>query len=155
VVWRQFFGASQPGPLDTSSGSSSVDQTQSQTQQQPSQTGGNTQQTQTGYKDGQYTGNLVDAFYGNLQVKAIVSGGKLADVQFLTYPDHAGHTSEVSSMALPILRSEAIANQRAQVNVVSGATQTSQAFMMSLGSALAQAGGSSVNIQVSPPREMF
>src|SRR5258708_29955031 len=42
--------------------------------------------TQSGYRDGQYTGNVADAYYGNVQVRATIQGGRLADVQFLTYP---------------------------------------------------------------------
>src|SRR5882724_7838667 len=49
------------------------------------------------YKDGSYTGTAVDAFYGTLQVKTVIQGGKLADVQFLKYPDSPGHTTEVSN----------------------------------------------------------
>ncbi|HEX3096025.1 MAG TPA: hypothetical protein VHQ20_02810, partial [Patescibacteria group bacterium] len=35
------------------------------------------------YKDGTYTGSVADAYYGNIQVKAIISGGKITDVIFL------------------------------------------------------------------------
>ncbi len=94
---------------------------------------------QTGYKNGQYTGNVADAFYGQMQVKAIISGGKLTDIQFLQYPNHAGHSSQISSSSLPQLKSEAIHAQNANVNIISGATQTSQAFIQSLASALSQA----------------
>ena len=95
----------------------------------------------TSLKDGSYTGSTVDAFlYGQVQVKAIVSGGKLTDIQVLQYPNHAGHSAELSSMALPQLKQEAIQAQSANVDAVSGATQTSQAFMVSLHSALAKAG---------------
>ncbi len=91
------------------------------------------------YKDGSYTGTAADAFYGTIQVKAVVSGGQLTDVQFLQYPNTPGHSSEVSNFALPQLKQEAIAAQSANVNIVSGATQDSQAFQQSLASALAQA----------------
>src|SRR5258706_10645916 len=41
------------------------------------------------YKNGSYTGPAADAFYGNVQVQAIVRGGKLSDIPFLSYPtDH-------------------------------------------------------------------
>jgi len=90
------------------------------------------------YKNGTYTGSVADAFYGNLQVAAVIQGGALADVTFLQYPSN-GHSAQVSGQALPILKQEAIAAQSANVNVVSGATQISQAFEQSLGSALALA----------------
>ena len=91
------------------------------------------------YKDGQYTGIVADAFYGKLQVVAIVSGGKLTDVQVPVYPTDRGHTLEVSQESLPVLKSEAIAKQSSDVDIVSGATQTSEAFRQSLQSALSQA----------------
>jgi uncharacterized protein with FMN-binding domain len=88
------------------------------------------------FKDGEYVGVNVDAFYGNVQVRAIIQGGKIADIQFLSYPDNANHSRQVNSYAMPRLKEEAIASQSAQVNVVSGATYTSLAFIQSLGSAL-------------------
>lgn len=91
------------------------------------------------YKDGTYTGSVANAFYGNVQVAAVISGGALTDVQFLQTPNSDGHSVQVNTMAAPQLKSEAIAAQSAQVNVVSGATQTSQAFVESLGNALSQA----------------
>ena len=91
------------------------------------------------YKNGSFTGSVADAFYGNLQVRAVISGGKLTDVQFLQYPNDRGESQQVSAHSLPILRSEAISAQSASVDSVSGATQTSAAFVQSLASALAQA----------------
>ena len=90
------------------------------------------------YKNGTYTGTVADAFYGNLQATVTISGGKITDVTFPQYPTN-GHSGQVSKQALPILKQEAIATQSANVNVVSGATQDSQAFQQSLASALAQA----------------
>ncbi len=91
------------------------------------------------YKDGTYAGSLADAFYGPLKVQAVITGGKLADVQFLSYPNDRGTSIEINRQAMPYLTQEAIAAQSANVDIVSGATQTSEAFRESLGSALAQA----------------
>jgi uncharacterized protein with FMN-binding domain len=91
------------------------------------------------YKDGQYDGRIADAYYGNVQVRAIIQGGKLTDVQFLSYPNDRNQSREINSYALPILKSEAIKVQSAQVDIVSGATNTSNAFINSLSSALSQA----------------
>jgi uncharacterized protein with FMN-binding domain len=90
------------------------------------------------YKNGTYTGNVADAFYGNLQAAVTISGGAITDITFPQAPS-GGHSGEVSAVALPELRQEAIAAQSANVNIVSGATQDSQAFQQSLASALAQA----------------
>ena len=91
------------------------------------------------YKDGKYTGPVSDAFYGNLQVVAVISGGKLTDIQFPVSPNDPGETTLVSQSSLPKLKQEAIAAQSANVNIVSGATQTSEAFQQSLAAALNKA----------------
>lgn len=100
---------------------------------------GGTPPTNGQYRDGTYTGNSADAFYGNVQVRATIRNGKITDVQFLDYP-HDRRTSEmINSQAMPILSQEAIQLQTATVDAVSGATQTSRAFVESLGNALSQA----------------
>jgi len=91
------------------------------------------------YKDGQYDGIAADAYYGLVQVKAIIQGGKLTDIQFLSYPSDRSYSVELNTYALPILKAEAIQNQSAKVNAVSGATNSSRAFVQSLSSALTQA----------------
>jgi len=91
------------------------------------------------FKDGTYTGISADATYGNIQVKAIISGGKITDVQFLDSPHSRDYSVQVNAMAKPLLRQEAIQTQSAKVNGVSGATFSSRAFIQSLTSALAQA----------------
>lgn len=91
------------------------------------------------YKDGAYTGKITDAVYGDYQVKAIISNGKISDIQFLKYPNDRGHSIEVSNVANPALKQEAIISQNANVDIVTGATQTSIAFKQSLQSALDQA----------------
>ena len=92
-------------------------------------------------KDGSYTGKVADAYFGNVQVQAMISGGKLTDVQFLQYPQDRPASARISNNAMPILKSEAITAQNSQVDIVSGATQTSQAFSESLADALSQAHG--------------
>ncbi len=91
------------------------------------------------YKDGSYTGSVADAQWGNIQVKAIIQGGKLTDVQFLQAPNDRNRSVHINQDADPQLASEAIQAQSAQVDVVSGATDSSEAFIQSLSDALAQA----------------
>ena len=98
-----------------------------------------TPRASAGYSDGSYTGDVADSIYGPVQVKAVVSGGKLTDVVFLQYPNDRPHSAELSSQAMPVLKSEAIQAQNANVDVVSGATQTAEAFSQSLASALSKA----------------
>lgn len=99
----------------------------------------NTNSTASHYKDGSYTGSVANAFYGNVQVEAVISGGKLTDVQFLQYPNDNPNSQSINSQATPYLKQEAIQAQTGQVNIITGATLTSQAFIESLSSALTQA----------------
>lgn len=91
------------------------------------------------YRDGSYTGSTADAYYGYVQVKAVIAGGKITDVQFLQYPNDRANSIRINSQAMPYLTQEAIQAQSAQVDIISGATDTSQAFIQSLSSALAHA----------------
>jgi uncharacterized protein with FMN-binding domain len=102
-------------------------------------TTGGTTTTAGEYKDGTYTGPVSDAFYGKLQVAAVVQGGKLTDVQFLQYPNDNRESARIAQQAMTVLKQEAVTAQSAQVNIVSGATQDSQAFQQSLSAALAEA----------------
>ena len=88
------------------------------------------------YKDGTYTGAETDAYYGLVQVQAVIQNGQIADVQFLEYPQHRRTSVRINSEAVPALQTEAIQAQSANVDMVSGATLTSRAFIQSLQSAL-------------------
>ena len=90
------------------------------------------------YADGTYTGAQVNALYGVVQVQAVIQGGRIADVQVLSHPT-GRRSDEINAQAVPVLTQEAISSQSATVQVVSGATLTSNAFMQSLQSALDQA----------------
>ncbi|CAN5225982.1 hypothetical protein BH09PAT2_BH09PAT2_01300 [soil metagenome] len=91
------------------------------------------------YKDGEYAGTAEDAYYGNIQVKAVIQNGQLADVVFLQYPNDHHESVEINTRAMPILKEEAIQAQNANVDIVSRATDSSQAFIKSLSAALQEA----------------
>ncbi len=91
------------------------------------------------YKNGAYTGPEVDAYWGLVQVKAVVQNGKLASVQFLEYPSDRRTSQRINSVAIPYLQQEAIQAQSANVDIISGATLTSEAFAQSLQTALSSA----------------
>jgi uncharacterized protein with FMN-binding domain len=91
------------------------------------------------YKDGSYTGSVADAQWGYIQVKVVIQKGKITDVQFLQYPNERNRSVMINSYADPQLSSEAIQAQSANVDIVTGATDTSEAFIQSLSDALAQA----------------
>ncbi|MCX6799638.1 MAG: FMN-binding protein [Candidatus Falkowbacteria bacterium] len=96
-------------------------------------------QTQKKYKDGEYVGDSVDAYYGNIQVKVIIKDGSITDVQFLSYPNDKPNSIRVNTHAMPILMHEALGIQNENVDAVSGASYTSEAFKKSLRSSLDQA----------------
>ena len=96
-------------------------------------------QTGSSYKDGTYTGSSADAFYGTIQVQATIQRGKITDVQFVQYPNDRSESIQINQQADPLLAQEAIQAQSATVDIISGATDSSQAFMQSLSSALSQA----------------
>lgn len=91
------------------------------------------------YKDGVYVGDVIDAFYGNVQVQISIVDGIINDITFLQYPNDRQRSMMISEMSMPMLKHEAISVQSSQVDIVTGATLTSQAFIQSLTSALNKA----------------
>ncbi len=92
------------------------------------------------YKDGSYTGSVGSAApYGQVQVSVTVSGGKMTAIKLLKTPQGEGFTDLLASTTFPIMIKEAITNQSAHVDIVSGATQNTEGFNTSLTAALQQA----------------
>jgi uncharacterized protein with FMN-binding domain len=94
----------------------------------------------SGVKDGTFTGAAENTQYGPVQVRATIGGGKLTDVTVLQVPDRGGYEDQIVQVAVPQLKSEALSAQSAKIDIVSGATYTSQGYAQSLQSALDQAG---------------
>lgn len=92
-----------------------------------------------GYADGVYTGPPADAYYGIIQIQALVQGGQLTALKVLKYPSDRRTSININRQALPMLRDEAIGAQSANVDIISGATLTSRAFIQSLRGALKKA----------------
>jgi uncharacterized protein with FMN-binding domain len=74
--------------------------------------------------------------YGPVQVRVTITGGRITDVTAIQYPTAERRDLEINSFALPQLRTEVLAAQSAQVDVVSGATFTTEGYLSSLQSAL-------------------
>jgi uncharacterized protein with FMN-binding domain len=81
-------------------------------------------------------GGVASTQYGNVQVAITVTGSRITDVTALHLTDSSGHSARISAYAAPILRREALAAQSAQIDMVSGATYTSEAYRQSLQSAI-------------------
>ena len=93
------------------------------------------------YKDGTYAGPQIDVFYGLVQVQTVIKNGQMVSVQFLEYPNDRRTSVQINSIAIPYLDQEAIQAQSASVDIITGATLTSEGFMMSLQDALNHAKG--------------
>ena len=93
-----------------------------------------------GLTDGTYTGPLVDAYYGQVQVRVSIQGGRLVSIDILRYPADRRTSRYINSQALPMLQREVIRAQSARVSGVSGATLTSRAYILSLDAAFRKAG---------------
>jgi len=79
-----------------------------------------------------HKGPTEDAGYGPLQVEASVSSsGHICSIKVLQHPS-GGRSSGINSYAIPILNSQAMAAQSANIQGVSGATYTSGAYQQSL-----------------------
>ena len=91
-------------------------------------------------KNGTFTGAAADTMYGPVQVRVTLAAGKITHVDVLQVPDNGRYEAEIVADALPILQSEALSAQSANIDIVSGATYTSQGYAQSLQSALNQAG---------------
>ncbi len=91
------------------------------------------------FVDGIYTGPVVDAYYGLMQIQAMVQNGRLVAIRALRYPSDRRTSIFINRQALPMLRDEVIQAQSANVDIISGATFTSEAFIRSLGTALRKA----------------
>ena len=74
-----------------------------------------------------------------MQIQAVIQHGKIAQVKWLRYPKDRSRSIYINIYAGPQLSSEAIQAQGAQVDIVTGATDSSVAFMVSLADALSQA----------------
>jgi uncharacterized protein with FMN-binding domain len=77
--------------------------------------------------------------FGDVQVKVVIVNGQITDVVALVLPTDRSYSAYVSSVAGPLLRQEAIQAQSAKIDIISGATYTSQSYQQSLESALVQA----------------
>ncbi|HFI0467515.1 TPA: FMN-binding protein [Streptococcus suis] len=93
----------------------------------------------TDLTDGTYTGAVTSTNRGDYQVQLTVSGGSISDISILQYPNDNPQSQEINDGALPTYVAEAISNQSAQVNQISGATEAYKGFTGSLQDAFNQA----------------
>jgi uncharacterized protein with FMN-binding domain len=86
------------------------------------------------------TGAVVQTRWGPVQVSITMADRKITAVDVPQYPDGNHKDEEINADALPTLKQETLAAQSADIDMVSGATVTSDGYVQSLQSALDQAG---------------
>ena len=86
------------------------------------------------------TGEAAQTRYGPVQVQITVAGGTVTSVTAVDYPQQDPRDVQINSFAIPQLNQEATAAKSSGIDIVSGATYTSQGYIQSLQSALDQAG---------------
>ncbi|HTL83615.1 MAG TPA: FMN-binding protein [Acidimicrobiia bacterium] len=84
-------------------------------------------------------GDPVDNPYGTVQVRVTLQGNTITTVTALQMPFDRERSQYISQQAEPYLRQEALQAQSAQIELVSGATYTSDSYAQSLQSALDKA----------------
>lgn len=83
-------------------------------------------------------GSTVMTRYGPVQVSVTFDGSTISGVQALQSPSWHGESVQINAYAIPVLNQEAVAAGSAQIDSVSGATFTSEAYKQSLQAAIDQ-----------------
>ena len=82
------------------------------------------------------SGPLVATPFSSIQVQATMLHGRLIDVKTLSLTGSDKHTQALNARAEPILREEALKAGSADIDVVTGATYTSESWRDSLAAAI-------------------
>lgn len=90
------------------------------------------------YADGTYTGTEVPEPWGPFEVQVTISNGTITKVSVVESPSDR-HSNNINSQAVPMLTQATLASQGTRVDMVSGATWTSNSYATSLQSALDKA----------------
>jgi uncharacterized protein with FMN-binding domain len=88
---------------------------------------------------GSFTGSDFPNRFGDVVVRVVVTNGHITDVQSVQLPSDRARSAYISQVAGPMLRSEVLQAQSANIDIISGATYTSQSYAQSVESALQQA----------------
>jgi uncharacterized protein with FMN-binding domain len=86
-----------------------------------------------------YTGDSVQTRWGPVQVQITVVDGKITAAEAVVFPSGNHRDVEINSYAVPTLNDEAVQAQSADIDMVSGATVTSEGYLSSLQSAIDKA----------------
>jgi uncharacterized protein with FMN-binding domain len=101
-----------------------------------SSTGSSSTLGATAKAGGTYAGTAVETRFGTVQVQVTIKAGVITDVTALHLTDQEQRSVQISARAAPLLRSEVLSAQSANVQTIGGATYTSEAYLTSLQAAL-------------------
>jgi uncharacterized protein with FMN-binding domain len=85
-------------------------------------------------------GSVAQTRWGPVQVRVMITAGTITDVVALRFPDAHPLEVELNTNAAAVLRERVLVAQNADVDLVSGATVTSEGYIESLQAALDAAG---------------
>jgi uncharacterized protein with FMN-binding domain len=81
-------------------------------------------------------GAVADTQYGPVQVQITVQGRRITRADAVVYPTQDPRDQEINGFAVPQLDAAVVQAQSAQIDMVSGATFTSEGYLSSLQSAI-------------------
>jgi uncharacterized protein with FMN-binding domain len=87
-----------------------------------------------------YTGSVAQTRWGPVQVQITVAEDRITKVTVLQQPSGNPRDVEINDQALPILVRDTLDVQSAEIDMISGATVTSDGYIQSLQAALDEAG---------------
>lgn len=120
-----------PGPATTPTTRSSGPATTPTSQPPvPSTTGGTV--------SGSAVGPVEQYGYGQLSVRVTIVNGRITALDTATLQTAESYSQQLATQVIPMLRSEILKAQSLQVNAISGATYTSEAYGTSVQAALAK-----------------
>ena len=85
---------------------------------------------------GTAVGDDIQHQYGDVQVKVTMSNGKVTGVETVAMNGYDNRSLSIDAQAEPLLRQAALQAQSANIDLVSGAAYTSDAYITSLQSAI-------------------
>ena len=87
-----------------------------------------------------FEGSVAQTRWGPVQVQITVQNGTISAVNAIEYPQNNPRDQQINAYAIPQLNQEALSANSASIDMVSGATYTSEGYLGSLQSALDKAG---------------
>ncbi|MBI4220918.1 MAG: FMN-binding protein [Chloroflexi bacterium] len=80
------------------------------------------------FRDGAFTGKEIRTTYGTMQVQVVMKDGRIADVTPVQIPTRTGTSASISEKTVPTYVAQAIASEDWDVDLITGATVTWEAF---------------------------